>query len=104
MLGVAKRTLGIRRFLPRSTLSKFRSASASQLVRICELNIDQPFNPCCTAPFSGAQSHDIDAHCPNEGCAKNDNDKAQNKVKNNLCASGTPIQISETSIHKLQAA
>src|SRR6266498_1443625 len=70
----------------------------------CKLNIDQPFNPGCTAPFSGAQSHDIDAHCPNEGCAKNDNDKAQNKVKNNLCASGTPIQISETSIDKLQAA
>jgi hypothetical protein len=70
----------------------------------CKLNIDQPFNPGCSPPFSDAQSHDIDAHCPNEGCAKNDNDKAQNKVKNNLCASGTPIQISVTSIDNLQAA
>ena len=70
----------------------------------CKLNVDQPFNPGCSVPFSGGQSHDIDLHCPNEGCAKNDNDKAQNKVKNNLCASGTPIQIRETSIDKLQAA
>ncbi len=70
----------------------------------CKLNIDQAFSPGCSPPFPGAQSHDIDAHCPIEGCAKNDNDKAQNKVKNNLCASGTPVQISVTSIDNLQAA
>ncbi len=70
----------------------------------CTLNIDQPFKPGCNVPFSGGQSHDIDLHCPNEGCTKNDNDKEQNKAKNNVCATGTPIQISETSIDKLQAA
>src|SRR5438132_1396222 len=70
----------------------------------CKLNIDQPFNPGCNVPFGGGQSHDIDLHCPNEGCAKNENDKAQNRVKNNLCASGNPVQIGVTSIDKLQAA
>jgi hypothetical protein len=70
----------------------------------CKLAIDEPFKPGCTVPFNGAQSHDIDLHCPNEGCAKNDNDKAQNKMKNNFCAAGPAIQINETSIDKLQAA
>ena len=69
----------------------------------CKLNIDQPFNVGCNLPYTG-QSRDIDQHCPNEGCAKNDNDKAQNKFKNNLCASGPAIQINTTSIDKLQAA
>ena len=68
----------------------------------CKLNIDQPFVPGCNLPFTG-QSHDIDLHCPNEGCAKNDNDKAQNKMKNNLCASGTAVQVNNASIDKLQA-
>jgi len=70
----------------------------------CKLNIDQPFNVGCNLPFSGGQSHDIDLHCPNEGCATRESDKAQNRIKNNLCATGTPVQISVTSIDKLQAA
>jgi hypothetical protein len=57
----------------------------------------------CTLPFTG-QSHDIDQHCPNEGCAKKENDKAQNRIKNNFCAAGPAIQIRATSIDKLQAA
>jgi len=69
----------------------------------CNLNVDQPFVAGCNLPFTGL-SHDIDQHCPNEGCAKNENDKAQNKVKNNLCATGPAIQISTASIDKLQAA
>ncbi len=69
----------------------------------CTLGIDQPFSVGCNPPFADAQNHDIDLHCPNEGCANKDNDKAQNKIKNNLCASGTSIQINTTSIDKLQA-
>jgi hypothetical protein len=69
----------------------------------CAPPIDQPFVVGCTLPFTG-QSHDIDQHCPNEGCAKRPNDKAQNKIKNNFCAAGPAIQISATSIDKLQAA
>jgi hypothetical protein len=67
-------------------------------------NIDQKFVVGCTLPFQGGVSHDIDEHCPNEGCASKEPDKAQNKVKNNLCASGTPVQINFASIDKLQQA
>src|SRR6266446_2343791 len=69
----------------------------------CTPPIDQAFVVGCTLPFTG-QSHDIDQHCPNEGCAKRENDKAQNKIKNNFCAAGPAIQISAASIDKLQAA
>ncbi len=69
----------------------------------CTPPLDQPFVVGCTLPFTG-QSHDIDQHCPNEGCAKKDNDKAQNRIKNNFCSAGPAIQISTTSIDKLQAA
>src|SRR6266850_4214071 len=67
-------------------------------------NINQQFNVGCTLPWSGGQSHDIDQRCPNEGCAKRDSDIAQNRVKNNLCSTGTPVQISLTSVDKLQVA
>jgi uncharacterized protein YgiM (DUF1202 family) len=66
--------------------------------------VDQPYVlGCNNPPFANPQSHDIDLHCPNEGCASKDNDKAQNKIKNNLCAPGIPIQINNASIDKLQA-
>ena len=67
-------------------------------------NINQPFQAGCALPWSNGQSHEIDQRCPNEGCAKKDSDKAQNRIKNNVCATGTPIQINVTSIDKLQAA
>jgi len=67
-------------------------------------NINQQFNKGCDLPWDGGVSHEIDQHCPNEGCATRDQDKAQNKIKNNLCATGTPVQISFTSIDKLQRA
>jgi|GEM_PF-704859 len=69
----------------------------------CSPPIDEAFVVNCNLPFTG-QSHDIDLHCPNEGCATKQNDKAQNRVKNNFCAAGPAIQISTTSIDKLQAA
>lgn len=70
----------------------------------CTPPIDQPFNVGCNLPFTGGQSHDVDQHCPNEGCATRERDKAQNRIKNNLCAAGPAIQINTTSIDKLQAA
>lgn len=66
--------------------------------------IDQKFVVGCALPFQGGVSHDIDEHCPNEGCANRDSDKAQNKIKNNLCATGSPTPISFTSVDKLQQA
>src|SRR5437588_5805175 len=44
----------------------------------CTPPIDEAFVVGCNLPFTG-QPHDIDQHCPNEGCAKKDNDKAQNR-------------------------
>ncbi|HYR77755.1 MAG TPA: hypothetical protein VEM96_18200 [Pyrinomonadaceae bacterium] len=70
----------------------------------CTPPIDQPFVVGCTLPIPGGQSHDIDLHCPNEGCATRERDKAQNRIKNNLCSVGPAIQISTTSIDKLQAS
>ena len=67
-------------------------------------NIDQRFEAGCNLPWEGGESHDIDEHCPNEGCATRDKDKAQNRIKNNVCATGTPVQISFTSIDRLQRA
>lgn len=69
----------------------------------CTPPIDQPFVVGCTLPFTG-QGHDIDQHCPNDGCAKKENDKAQNRIKNNFCSAGPAIQINTTTIDKLQAA
>jgi hypothetical protein len=67
-------------------------------------NINRNFDVGCDLPWSGGESHEIDEHCPNEGCATRDQDKAQNGIKNNLCATGTPVQISFTSLDKLQRA
>ncbi len=67
-------------------------------------NINQAFNAGCNLPWEGGESHDIDERCPNEGCASRDQDKAQNRIKNNLCATGTPVEISFTSLDKLQRA
>ena len=67
-------------------------------------NINQSFVVGCELPFADSVSHEIDQRCPNEGCATRDSDKAQNRVKNNLCATGTPVQISFTSLDKLQRA
>ena len=70
----------------------------------CNLNVNSPFEVGCNLPFDGGVKHDIDDHCPNEGCTKSAPDKAQNTIKNFLCATGTPVQISFTSIDKLQQA
>src|SRR6266550_6393224 len=67
-------------------------------------NINRKFDVGCDLPWDGGESHEVDKHCPNEGCATREQDKAQNKIKNNLCATGTPVQISFTSIDKLQRA
>ncbi len=66
--------------------------------------INQSFVPGCTLPFQGEVSHDIDQQCPNEGCATRASDKAQNRLKNNLCASGTPVLLNFASFDKLQQA
>jgi hypothetical protein len=66
-------------------------------------NVNKQFIPGCNLPWTGGQAHEVDQSCPNEGCAQRDSDLAQNQIKNNLCAKGTPVQISFASIDKLQA-
>jgi len=67
-------------------------------------NVNQAFSVGCHLPFPDGVSHEIDEKCPNEGCATRDSDKAQNKIKNNLCATGAPVQIAFTSLDRLQRA
>lgn len=67
-------------------------------------NISQRFQVGCNLPFDGSASHEIDERCPNEGCASRASDKAQNRIKNNYCATGTPVQISFATIDRLQRA
>jgi hypothetical protein len=76
---------------------------SNQAANKCTLGVDKPFVIGCSLPFSGGESRPIDEHCPNEGCTQNPPDVLQNKIKNNLCASGTPVEISFVSIDKLQA-
>ena len=67
-------------------------------------NVNERFVVGCNLPFDGGESHDIDEHCPNPGCATRASDIAQNRIKNNFCASGTPVQISFTTMDRLQRA
>lgn len=67
-------------------------------------NVNQSFVIGCNLPFDGGVSHDIDEHCPNQGCATRASDLAQNRIKNNLCATGTPVEISFTTMDRLQRA
>lgn len=66
--------------------------------------INERFEAGCTLPFQNEVSHEVDAQCPIEGCATRASDKAQNRIKNNLCATGTPVQLSFASFDKLQRA
>jgi hypothetical protein len=97
----------------RSAAGKTSSPPKKKQQRVSHCNDNPPANPSncnikqkyevgCDLPFPDGESHNIDDNCPNEGCAKRDSDKAQNKIKNNLCATGTPVQIGFISIDKLQ--
>jgi len=76
---------------------------SNQAASKCTLGTDKPFVAGCTLPFSGSVSHPVDEHCPNEGCTNNPPDITQNRIKNNFCATGTPVEISFNSIDRLQA-
>lgn len=63
------------------------------------------FKPACTPPFNSTPvHHPIDATCPPSGDAKSAGGKLQDPVKNNLCATGTPITISLSILEKLHQA
>jgi hypothetical protein len=53
-------------------------------------------------PFSTSQAHPVDSACGLEGDATEPGEQAQDKAKNNLCASGTPHELTLAELGKLQ--
>lgn len=63
------------------------------------------FKPICTLPFQSiAVHHPIDATCKPAGDAASVAGRNQNTVKNNLCASGSPVVIKQAIFDDLQQA
>jgi hypothetical protein len=63
------------------------------------------FIPACSLPFASIQQTGlrIDQQCGIDGAATPDSSTAkQNERKNNLCATGTPIELSFTNFDQLQ--
>lgn len=66
----------------------------------------QPFDPGCQLPFAAiAVERPIDSICGIEGkTASNDQNHAQNRAKNNFCATGDPVTVTQADFVNLQAA
>lgn len=67
----------------------------------------EPFVAGCALPFGNANAvnHPIDDQCPLQGnCHSGAGSLLQNKIKNNYCATGTPVAIGVATIDKLQQA
>lgn len=64
------------------------------------------FNPPCEIPYRhiATAGLDIDATCGPDGAAANDDHKAQNRAKNNLCAQGQPVPLTFAAFKALQKA
>lgn len=63
------------------------------------------FTPGCTLPFAAALPSDYEdpnAECPAEGQASAAPHRAQNRAKNNLCASGAPVTLNRQTFLALQ--
>ena len=75
------------------------------LMLATSLLADDAFVPACTLPSPLDQikkHHPIDTTCAPEGTGENPAKRAQNIVKNNFCATGTPIVLSRTVFKNLQ--
>jgi hypothetical protein len=65
----------------------------------------QGFNPGCPLPFDAIkQPHAIDDFCSAEGTGSSDANAAQNRAKNNFCASGPPVLVDRDAFVRLQQA
>ena len=63
------------------------------------------FAPPCTLPFEEIKKkHPIDASCPAEGDTDKEAHMAQNRAKNNFCASGAPATLTWQNFKALQKA
>ncbi|HVT61497.1 MAG TPA: hypothetical protein VHR45_24255 [Thermoanaerobaculia bacterium] len=66
----------------------------------------QAFDPGCPLPYAGiAVKHPIDSNCGVEGISTADGpNHLQNRAKNNFCASGEPVTVTQSDFVNLQAA
>jgi hypothetical protein len=62
----------------------------------------QNFTPACSNPSKPGKATGIDSRCPLEGSGGDE--AAQNEVKNNFCAAGTPTSTSFDEFKSLQAS
>jgi len=61
--------------------------------------------PGCTLPFDSIkESHPIDGTCGPEGKTQDASNQAQNRAKNNFCATGDPIRVTFSTFLRLQQA
>jgi hypothetical protein len=68
-----------------------------------QLSCALPFPAVASGSTSEAELHDsMDANCPNEGTAKTDEGKEQNRRKNNFCATGEPSRKTVAAFRTLQ--
>ena len=67
--------------------------------------IADPFTPGCTLPWQPiAKKHAIDNTCGLEGEGSTAKHLAQNRAKNELCASGVPVTVTYQTFKRLQKA
>lgn len=63
----------------------------------------EEFAPTCNLPFQAiARTHPIDKTCGIQGNTKSVTARAQNRAKNNLCATGTAIPVTMADLRSLQ--
>lgn len=66
---------------------------------------DDQFTPPCALPFATiAQKHDIDRTCGPGGDTESGPHAAQNRAKNNFCATGLPVPVTYEIFKALQRA
>lgn len=97
-------------WLLRSTTSRSYGASAQSNKSAPKKKVpkrcpDEQFEIGCDPPFKDHVIHEIDERCPKSGrCTAGPAIKLQNQIKNNLCATGKPVEIGITTVDQLQKA
>jgi len=65
----------------------------------------QEFVPSCPLPFDSIkEAHPIDSSCGPNGVATAEAHRAQNRIKNNFCATGSPVRVTFNTFVRLQSA
>jgi hypothetical protein len=78
-----------------------RSLTAASLLAACAFAVQaESFQPACTLSFDAIKGEDlkIDQQCGIEGAGDTDEKRAENRAKNNFCASGPGSSLSNVSV------